>query len=423
MTLPPLEMQRGAPHHVTLRTLIVDASADFRTIVRLLLLREWPGAQVTEWDPAVKGKPQLDKLAAPLDLVLVGCEPGSTGISGWTEAAVAACKTPLVLLAEEPAGASGVACPPGSVTLDKRDLSQATLAAAVNRSIGGGGRTLPSGPLPTAGQTEPQNAAAPVISGIRIVRRLATGGMSTIYLAERGPQSEVCALKLLDPVLTDDEQFLRRFLDEYALLAKLKNRYVPVIHDQGITDQHVYIAMEYFPNGDLKARLAGGMSPEDALAMLREVAQALVVVHGAGIVHRDLKPDNIMFRADDSLALIDFGIARESSAQTTVNRRGQVLGTPYYISPEQCLDQPVDGRADIYGLGVIFYEALTGERPFKASTVGGLLHQQVHSPPPALPDHLGRFQSLVSLLLAKQPEERLTAAELVAVLKIDFAGV
>ena len=233
----------------------------------------------------------------------------------------------------------------------------------------------------------------------------------------------MCALKLLDPVLTDDEQFLRRFLDEYALLAKLKNRYVPEIFDQGITDQHVYIAMEYFPNGDLKARLAGGMAPANALAMLQEVAQALVVVHGAGIVHRDLKPDNIMYRADDSLALIDFGIAHESSAQTTVSRRGQVLGTPYYISPEQCLDQPVDGRADVYGLGVIFYEALTGERPFKASTVGGLLHQQVHSQPPALPTHLSRFQNLMQLLLAKRPEDRLTAAELVAVLKIDFADV
>jgi hypothetical protein len=393
-----------------------------RTIVRLLLLREWPGAQVTEWDPAVKGKPQLDKLAGPVDLVLLGWESGGTGLSGWTEAAVAACSTPLVLLAEAPPAESGAQCPPGSVTLGKRDLSQATLAAAVSRSIAGDGHTLPSGPLPTAHHIEAKHTAAPVISGIHIVRRLATGGMSTIYLAERGPQREVCALKLLDPALTDDEQFLRRFLDEYALLAKLKNRYVPEIYDQGITDQHVYIAMEYFPNGDLKARLAGGMSPENALAMLQEVAQALVIVHSAEIVHRDLKPDNIMFRADNSLALIDFGIARESSAQTTVNRRGQVLGTPYYISPEQCLDQPVDGRADVYGLGVIFYEALTGERPFKASTVGGLLHQQVHSPPPALPDRLGRFQSLVHLLLAKQPEERLTAAELVAVLKIDFAG-
>jgi hypothetical protein len=411
----------GGIHAVTLRTLIVDRSADFRTIVRLLLLREWPGAQVTEWDPAVKGKPPLDKLDSSVDLVLIGCEPGSTGVSGWTQAAIAACKTPLVLLADESPREPLAQCPPGSVTLTKRDVSQMTLASAVSRSIAGEHRTLPSGPLPPAPEAEAKAAVAPVISGIRIVRRLATGGMSTIYLAERGPQREVCALKLLDPVLTDDEQFLRRFLDEYALLAKLKNRYVPEIFDQGITDQHVYIAMEYFPNGDLKARLAGGMAPANALAMLQEVAQALVVVHGAGIVHRDLKPDNIMYRADDSLALIDFGIAHESSAQTTVSRRGQVLGTPYYISPEQCLDQPVDGRADVYGLGVIFYEALTGERPFKASTVGGLLHQQVHSPPPALPAHLSRFQNLMQLLLAKRPEDRLTAAELVAVLKIDFA--
>ena len=407
---------------MSLRTLIVDPSADFRTIVRLLLLREWPGAQVTEWDPTVRGKPPLDQLDSSADLVLIGCDPGSTGAASWANVAIATCRTPVVLFTEEAARDSDTGCPPpGSVTLVKRDISQATLAAAVGRSIAGDGHTLPSAPLPPADEARAKAAAVPVIPGIRIVRRLAAGGMSTIYLAERGAQHEVCALKLLDPALTDDEQFLRRFLDEYALLAKLKTRYVPEIYDQGITDQHVYIAMEYFANGDLKARLAGGLSPASALAMLQEVAQALVVVHGAGIVHRDLKPDNIMFRADDSLALIDFGIARESSAQTTVNRRGQVLGTPYYISPEQCLDQPVDGRADVYSLGVIFYEALTGERPFKASTVGGLLHQQVHSPPPPLPPSLSRFQNLMQLLLAKRPEDRLTAAELVAVLKIDFA--
>jgi len=400
---------------VPLRTLIVDSSADFRTLLRLLLLREWPGVQITEWDPIVKGNPQLDALNGTVDLVLLGYDAGTNSLSAWVENAVAACRTPLVLLTEQDAAAAGNA----GVTLGKREVSQASLAAAVGRSLSADGRTLPSAPTPAAAAASPAPLPA-TIGGFRILSQIASGGMSTIYLAQRGPQAEQCALKLLDPGLTNDELFLRRFLDEYALLAKLKNRYVPAIYDQGITDDHVYIAMEYFPNGDLKSRLARRMTPQQAVAMLREIAEALVVVHSAGIVHRDLKPDNIMFRADDSLALIDFGIARESSAKTTVNRPGQVLGTPYYISPEQCLDQPVDGRADVYSAGVIFYEALAGERPFRASSVGGLLHQQVHSPPPRLPASLDRYQGLVEHLLAKSPEQRLTAAELLAVLKIDF---
>ncbi len=400
---------------VTLRTLIVDPSADFRTVLRLLLLREWPGVRVTEWDPVVKGRPQLDALNGTVDLVLLGHDPTSV-VSAWGEASIAACKTPIVLLSDQDVGTT----PTVGVILGKREVSQATLAVAIGRSLSADGRTLPSAPTPATAGTVPVAVPAS-IGGFRILRKIASGGMSTIYLAKHGAQSEPCALKLLDPALTDDESFLRRFLDEYALLAKLKNRYVPAIYDQGITDDHVYIAMEYFSNGDLKSRLRRGMTPDEAMATLREIAKALVVVHSAGIVHRDLKPDNILFRADDTLALIDFGIARESTTQTTASRRGQVLGTPYYISPEQCLDQPVDGRADVYSTGVIFYEALTGERPFKASSVGGLLHQQVHSPPPRLPASLERYQGLVEHLLAKNPDERLTAAELLAVLKIDFA--
>jgi serine/threonine protein kinase len=400
---------------VTLRTLIVDSSADFRAVLRVLLLREWPGVQVTEWDPAVKGRPQLDTLSGTVDLVLLGHDTSGPGAT-WTEDSIAACRTPMVVLSESDPGAIANL----GVTLGKREVSQATLAAAIGRSLAADGRTLPSAPslAPAAG---PAAALPATIGGFRIVRQIARGGMSTIYLAERPNQAGECALKLLDPALTNDDSFLRRFFDEYALLGKLDSRHVAAIYDQGITDDHVYIAMEYFANGDLKARLASHMEPEAAVAMLREIAEALVVVHSAGIVHRDLKPDNIMFRSDGSLALIDFGIAREASTVTTITRQGQVLGTPYYISPEQCLDQPVDGRADVYSAGVIFYEALTGDRPFKASSIGGLLHQQVHLPPPPLPASLQRYQGLIEHLLAKSAEQRLTAAELLAVLKIDFA--
>src|SRR5512134_2868818 len=160
----------GDPATVTLRTLIVDPSADFRTVLRLLLLREWPGVQVTEWDPAVKGRPQLDTLKGSVDLVLLGHDPGGAG-STWAEDSIASCRTPLVLLCEQDAGELGNL----AVMLGKREVSQATLAAAVGRSLAADGRTLPSGPTPaTAGG--PAATLPASIGGFRVVREIARGG-------------------------------------------------------------------------------------------------------------------------------------------------------------------------------------------------------------------------------------------------------
>src|SRR5262249_12750148 len=148
------------------------------------------------------------------------------------------------------------------------------------------------------------------INGYKVLRRIGSGGMSTVYLAERLQDNQELVMKILDSKLCEDNEFLMRFIQEYGLIAKIESPHIVKIYDQGFTDRHVYIAMEYFAKGDLRARIRAGVTPQDAVRLLFEIAGALEAIHAHGIVHRDLKPENIMFRADDSLAIVDFGIAK-----------------------------------------------------------------------------------------------------------------
>jgi serine/threonine protein kinase len=187
------------------------------------------------------------------------------------------------------------------------------------------------------------------------------------------------------------------------------------IYDYGVHQGLEYLAMEYLPHGDLKARIQRGVSEADALRYVGEIAQALQVVHEAGLVHRDLKPPNVMLRAGDTVALIDFGLARSLAGGTTNTHSGVLLGSPYYMSPEQALGEQLDARSDFYSLGVICYEMLTGEKPYMGASAMEVLQQHVSAPPPSLPPPLQRYQPFLARMLAKSRDERFAnAAEVVA---------
>jgi serine/threonine protein kinase len=168
--------------------------------------------------------------------------------------------------------------------------------------------------------------------------------------------------------------------------------------------------MEYFPRGDLRARIAKSIEPSQALQYLAQMAAALQVVHEVGVLHRDLKPGNIMERADGSLALIDFGLAKHDDVSVEITGTGEIFGTPYYMSPEQGHGQPLDVRSDLYSLGVIFYEMITRKKPFLAPTPMGVIYLHGNAPIPDLPPELSMYQPLVHTLLAKQPAQRFESA-------------
>ncbi len=232
------------------------------------------------------------------------------------------------------------------------------------------------------------------LAHFRVVSPLGAGGMGEVYLAEDLRLGRRVALKVLTEKFGEDEDRLRRFEFEARTVATLNHPNIITVYDVGTADTVRFIATE-FVNGDtLRARIsAGPVPPSQAIDIALQVAGALAAAHDAGIVHRDLKPENVMIRADGYVKVLDFGLAKlfEPSANLatdpgenlhTETTPGTILGTYSYMSPEQGRGQAVDHRSDLFSLGVILYEMLTGTRPFAGSSMIDVLLAVVSTEPP-----------------------------------------
>jgi serine/threonine-protein kinase PpkA len=251
------------------------------------------------------------------------------------------------------------------------------------------------------------------IPGYHIKRQLGRGGMATVYLAMQESVQRDVALKVMSPTLLADPDFGERFLREARIAAKLHHRNVVGVHDVGRVGDYHYIAMEYLGGGTVLSEDGKARPVTFSLRIVREIATALNYAHAKGFVHRDVKPDNILLREDGTAALTDFGIARANDS-THMTRTGTVIGTPHYMSPEQARGRPIDGRADLYSLGIVLYELLLGRVPFHAddSLAVGIMH--ITQPIPILPESFEPLQPLLNRLLAKQPDDRFQNGEAVA---------
>jgi eukaryotic-like serine/threonine-protein kinase len=257
-----------------------------------------------------------------------------------------------------------------------------------------------------------ENSTIIDVPGYSILKEIATSNFSSVFLARSERLRRNVVLKAMKRGETEREMGdAERFQREYEIISSITHRAIAEIYDFGSQPGHLYLAMEYFPCGDLRDRLRNPLSVDESLYYLRAIAEALRVIHVFGILHRDLKPANVMLREDNSPVLIDFGLARRSVDEVGTTGVGQVLGSPYYISPEQAQGQRVDVRTDLYSLGVMFYEMLTGQRPYSGRSAVAIMSQHTSSPVPSLPESTAMQQPLLDRLMAKQQSDRYASVD------------
>jgi serine/threonine protein kinase len=250
------------------------------------------------------------------------------------------------------------------------------------------------------------------VPGYSIVKEISTSNFSSVFLARSERLRRNVVLKVMNRGTSQRElDDAERFQREYEIISSIAHRAIAEIYDFGALPDHQYLAMEYIPCGDLRDRLRNPLSIAESLYYLRGIAEALRVIHVFGILHRDLKPANVMLREDNSPVLIDFGLARRSVEDASTTGAGQVLGSPYYISPEQSQGHRVDARTDLYSLGVMFYEMLTGQRPYSGRSAMAIMAQHAGAPVPTLPPNVAPQQALVDRLMAKRLEDRYASAD------------
>jgi len=244
------------------------------------------------------------------------------------------------------------------------------------------------------------------ISGYSIKEPIGKGGMAVVYRAVQESLNRPVALKVMNPLYSDFPEFSERFLEEGRLLASLTHTNIIGIHDVGISDGLHFICMEYVQGGDLCGRIRAGISPAQATQYLKSLASCLSIAHDAHIVHRDIKPANVLFRKDGTLLLTDFGIAKQLTADKGLTMTGSMIGSPHYLSPEQVKGGAVDGRADIYSLGIIYYEMLTRKRPFTGDSEVNIALKHLARPMPKLPKVFAAYRGIIDRMTRKNPEER-----------------
>jgi len=430
------------------RILVIDDDEVILDYVQACLESRIPGARVTRYHSGRRGRPGADFDWSKHDLLLLDyyLGRGETGVNWLRDFRGRPGFPPTVLFtSEDSARVVGQAVRNGADGyLNKSTLSSDALVKTVRAMLddstrpgAGAAQAWPAGEAqagPEGAGEARQDDAGDDVSGpkfrgshsfetepggtsYRFIRLIGRGGMSRVYLAERTHDGMTAVLKILDRKVAADPDNVKRFAREGELVAALSSPYVVRVYDHGVTDGHGYIAMEFFGRGDLAQRMKQGVSPDDALLYLHNIACGLEAIHGVGIVHRDLKPGNVMFRGDGSMALADFGLAKHMGQDLGLTATGVILGTPYCMSPEQTMGQVADHRADLFAAGVLFYEMLTGIRPFVAPNLPNLLLAIQRDAPAPLPAGLERFQPVIDKLLEKQPEDRYqSATELIAAL-------
>jgi tRNA A-37 threonylcarbamoyl transferase component Bud32/DNA-binding NarL/FixJ family response regulator len=396
------------------RALIVSDQPEFRQLLAHHLNLEWLDALPAEYQPATRGRLQPQFKGAAYDVVLLDHEvQGGRGLEWLEDLSERPGFPPIVYFGAATEQSRKQALVAGACTwLPRADFEHSQFTACVSDAIARRCNVLAETSRTALEPTPADRFGSVRIRGHRCMRRLAVGGSSSVFLAEHESTGRQLVLKVFRqvPDVVDSSQSFDRFLREFELIAHLRHPNIARIYDLGVADDHLYLAMEYFAGGDLRARMDRPLAWRDALAYLRQMAEALAALHRLGLLHRDVKPGNVLLREDGSIAFNDFGLARQLGLESDITGAGAIFGTPHYMSPEQGRGLPLDERSDLYSLGIVLYEMLTGTKPFQAETPLAVIYKHANEPVPALPEDLAHLQELLESMLAKQPAGRVASA-------------
>lgn len=410
-----------------MRVLIIDDDEDLRGLLARYIQQRWNDAVVDQYDPLERDMPGADFPLGDYDAVILDYMLGRGDGLDWLQRLKRRPDCPKILFLTG-AGNEIIAVRAMKAGADdyqrKQEMTREKLITSLHEMTANAVEKTVSPEL--ASRLEGHNLGAKIrIPGINVLRLIGEGGTARVYLASREGDDEPLVVKILRREIVADKNALARFMEEYALVERIQSRNVARIHGHGDVDGNAYLVMEFFEGGDLNKRLAGKAVPApEALRLFRELMFALGEIHEKGILHRDLKPQNLMFREDGSLAIVDFGIAKHIDAIDRTNA-GEVLGTPRYMSPEQVQGRALDLRTDIYSAGVLLFQMLTGRHLFEGDTAVEVALQHLNKPAPGLPEPLQDYQRLLDKLLEKDREARFrNADEVIGFLsrKFDPAG-
>jgi eukaryotic-like serine/threonine-protein kinase len=407
-----------------MRLLVIAARPDYRLLVRKHVEIEWPDANLVEHRLAEDNPLEAQFAAVGFDaVIIVGVPPTdaaealAAGLSAKPEFA------PILLLLLQDAPSPEPAAVPRLHRLYGRKIDRDRLIRAIMAASREHKQMLSM--LRAHPDFEQRYRFGSVmIRGHRCIRQVGSGGMCRIYLAESERAGTLVVLKVFSqvPDVSERNVSFDRFLQEYEIVAGLRHQNIVRIYDLGIADDHAYIAMEHFPAGDLRHRMKTPLSPATALNFLEQMASALEAIHSVGVLHRDLKPANVMLRVDGSLCLIDFGLAKANELEVSLTGTREIFGTPYYMSPEQGHAEEIDGRSDLYSLGVMFYEMLTGQKPYTGATAMEVIYKHKRADLPEIAPQYAHYRGILLRLLAKSPADRYQSArellEAISALKI-----
>jgi serine/threonine protein kinase/CheY-like chemotaxis protein len=393
-----------------MRLLLIDDDPRYRTLLRHHISCAWPDIDLVSYNPRVRGPLTPGFLAQGFSAVLLDhAWKGGSGLDWLRDFHRRDGFAPVIFLAEDDESPDAIEARASGAfeVLGKAKIKHTKLNDAIKRAADEQAKAQSRWRMSPEAKLA-QDFAGARLKAYRRIDHIARGSVSDLFLAESADLGDVVVLKVTPAVRkeTGVDQSMERFLQEFEILRGVQHPNIVRIYDLGVTDDHLYLAMEHFARGDLRKRMSEGLTARQSLTYARDLAYALEAIHEVGVFHRDLKPGNVMLRDDGSIALIDFGLSKHVALKMEVTDKGLIFGTPHYMSPEQGHGKPIDGRSDVYALGVMLYEMLTGKKPFDAENHMTILVHHAKAPIPKLPERLASVQFIIDKLMAKEPADR-----------------